>query len=73
MYKRQLFDDAGRGWMIDFDRSQLRIPADGWRQRNLARLQRSLRKLAGGAGQARADAGFARLQAAYRDAWAQGT
>ena len=68
-----LFDDAGRGWMIDFDRARMRIPADDWRTRNLARLQRSLRKIAGPGGQGRADAGFAQLQAAYDDAWARGT
>lgn len=32
-------------WLIDFDRGALRAPARGWQQANLARLQRSLRKL----------------------------
>ena len=34
----------GRGWFIDLDQSRLRIPATAWREANLARLQRSLRK-----------------------------
>lgn len=68
-----LFDETGRAWMIDFDRSRVRIPADAWRRRNLQRLHRSLRKIGGPAGQAVADAGFAQLQAGYRDAWSRGT
>ena len=39
-----LFDQRGAGWLIDFDRSVLRIPATRWRKRNLARLLRSLLK-----------------------------
>src|SRR3546814_10841936 len=42
-----LFDADGKGWMIDFDRSTLRIPATGWREGNLARLKSSLLKLRG--------------------------
>ena len=42
-----LFDDAGNGWMIDLDRGAMRIPATRWRERNLARLKRSLLKLRG--------------------------
>jgi len=38
-----LNDDAV--WLIDFDRGELRQPARDWQQANLARLQRSLRKL----------------------------
>jgi 3-deoxy-D-manno-octulosonic acid kinase len=67
-----LFDPEDRGWMIDFDRSHLRIPATGWHDANLARLQRSLRKLAGADGQAAADAGFGELRAAYDAAWRRG-
>ena len=67
-----LFDAAGKGWMIDFDRCRLHIPATAWRERNLARLQRSLRKV-GGTGQREAvDAGFARLRKAYDARWAKG-
>ena len=67
-----LYDEAGRGWLIDFDRSRMHIPATGWRMRNLARLERSLLKLRG----ARAEAGvredFARLRAGYDRHWDRG-
>lgn len=67
-----LFDDEGRGWMIDFDRSQLRIPATGWRLANLARLERSLRKRRGTRSLAEVGAGFAALRSAYDAAWQRG-
>lgn len=41
-----LLDEAGQVWIIDFDKCRLRTPGR-WRQANLARLQRSLRKEAG--------------------------
>jgi 3-deoxy-D-manno-octulosonic acid kinase len=37
--------DADTVWLIDFDRGELRSPSRDWQQANLARLQRSLRKL----------------------------
>ncbi len=40
-----LLDEAGRVFLVDFDRGRFRLPGD-WRQSNLDRLQRSLRKLA---------------------------
>ena len=58
--------------MIDFDRSRLRIPATAWRQANLQRLLRSLRKRRGTRSMAEVDAGFARLRAAYDAAWQRG-
>jgi 3-deoxy-D-manno-octulosonic acid kinase len=61
-----------RGWMIDFDRSQLRIPATGWRNANLERLQRSLRKRRGSRSIAQVDADFLALRAAYDTAWQRG-
>lgn len=67
-----LFDAQGQGWMIDFDRSRLRIPATDWREANLQRLQRSLRKLGAQRGIAQVDADFARLRAAYAVAWDRG-
>ena len=67
-----LFNDQGRGWMIDFDRSRLRIPATGWREANLARLQRSLHKRAGARPRAAVEADFAELRAAYDAAWQRG-
>ena len=67
-----LFDDNERGWVIDFDRSQLRIPATPWREANLQRLQRSLRKQRGTRSIDQVDAGFAQLRAAYGTAWERG-
>ena len=40
-----MLDDAGAVWLIDFDRGELRAAQPAWQQDNLARLQRSLRKL----------------------------
>jgi 3-deoxy-D-manno-octulosonic acid kinase len=68
-----LYDGTGRGWMIDFDRSALRIPATGWRMRNLARLRRSLLKQRGARGVAQVEADFARLRQAYSARWERGT
>ena len=42
-----LLDDAGGVHLIDFDRGSIRAPG-AWRAANLARLERSLAKLAGG-------------------------
>jgi len=67
-----LFDGDGAGWLIDLDRGRLRRPARGWRERNLARLLRSLRKLRGDRAIAGVDADFARLRLAYEQAWEQG-
>lgn len=67
-----LFDATGHGWLIDFDRSHLRIPATAWRERNLARLQRSLLKLRGERDAAAVLRDFARLRDAYNATWARG-
>lgn len=67
-----LFDAGGQGWMIDFDRSHLRIPATAWREANLQRLQRSLRKLRGDRSVEQVDAEFAVLRAAYQKVWDRG-
>lgn len=40
-----LLDVKGEVYLIDFDRGALRAPAERWQRQNLARLQRSLRKL----------------------------
>ncbi len=37
-------DEGGAIWLLDFDRAKL-MPAGAWRQKNLARLHRSLRKI----------------------------
>lgn len=67
-----LFDGQGRGWLIDFDRGRLRIPATAWREENLARLKRSLLKLRGERGQEEVRHDFARLRRGYDMAWARG-
>ncbi len=71
-----LFNAGGQGWLIDFDKGRLRIPDTGWRERNLARLRRSLLKVRGdrdadAAGDA-ASRGFERLRGAYDAAWDRG-
>lgn len=40
-----LLDAAGHAWLLDFDRGRFRA-AGRWKERNLARLERSLRKIA---------------------------
>lgn len=67
-----LFDSGGHGWVIDLDRGQIRIPATPWRERNLARLKRSLLKLRGERGEAEVERDFARLRTAYDRAWERG-
>lgn len=57
-----LVDGGGGIWLIDFDRGAMRAPTGSWRRNNLARLQRSLQKLAPEDGWRR---GWTRLQAAY--------
>ncbi|MDQ3039773.1 MAG: 3-deoxy-D-manno-octulosonic acid kinase [Pseudomonadota bacterium] len=67
-----LFDSQGHGWLIDFDRGQLRIPATAWRERNLARLKRSLMKLRGARATQDVEADCARLRGAYMATWNRG-
>lgn len=67
-----LFDANGHGWLIDFDRSQLRIPATRWRERNLKRLLRSLLKLRGERSREDVEKDYARLRRAYDLAWSRG-
>jgi len=68
-----LFDAFGKGLLIDFDKSMLRIPATGWREANLARLRRSLLKLRGARDEGAVLRDFARLRRAYDVLWRQGT
>jgi 3-deoxy-D-manno-octulosonic acid kinase len=67
-----LFDTTGQGWLIDFDRSHLRIADTPWRERNLARLKRSLLKLRGAREPAQVERDFARLRSAYDATWERG-
>jgi 3-deoxy-D-manno-octulosonic acid kinase len=62
-----LIDASDRVHLIDFDRARLRRPGR-WRERNLARLRRSLDKLAAGGSGRFAEADWQRLLAAYRRA-----
>ena len=68
-----LFEDSGRGWVIDVDRSRLRIPATGWREANLDRLQRSLLKLRGVRSEVDVGKDYATLRSAYDALWQRGT
>lgn len=67
-----LFNAQGKGWLIDFDRGALRIPATGWREDNLMRLQRSLLKLRASRGREEVLQDFSRLRHAYDAAWQRG-
>ncbi|MBN6149254.1 3-deoxy-D-manno-octulosonic acid kinase [Xanthomonas sp. AmX2] len=67
-----LFDGNGRGWLIDFDRGVLRIPATRWREENLQRLHRSLLKVRGERGVDEVEKDYARLRRAYDLAWNRG-
>lgn len=64
--------DNVAGWLIDFDKGRLRIPATGWRERNLSRLQRSLLKLRGDRDASDIVRDFKRLRVAYDAAWQRG-
>lgn len=62
-----LVDGGGEVWLIDLDRGVVRDEGDGgWREANLARLQRSLAKIARGNAQWRD--GWRLLHAAYAGA-----
>lgn len=67
-----LLDPAGKCWLIDFDRGVLRIPATSWRERNLARLLRSLLKIRGERSVDAVYRDFERLRRAYDLAWSRG-
>lgn len=61
-----------RGWLIDLDKGRLRIPATDWRERNLARLRRSLLKVRDDQDADAALKDFGRLRGAYDAAWERG-
>ena len=67
-----MFDSRGQGWVIDLDRGRMVIPATGWRERNLARLKRSLLKVRGQREAALVERDFRRLRDAYDLAWDKG-
>ena len=66
-----LFNPQGKGWMIDFDQCQLRIPATAWRESNLKRLRRSLLKVAGTRNTDEILQGWTRLRGAYDLFWSR--
>ncbi|MCG8434206.1 MAG: 3-deoxy-D-manno-octulosonic acid kinase [Gammaproteobacteria bacterium] len=39
--------DDNKAYLLDFDRAQIKVPAERWRKNNITRLQRSLAKLLG--------------------------
>ena len=62
-----LLDEAGETWLLDFDRGRFRAPGR-WEGRNLARLERSLRKIAREPGApAFSSVGWAALLAGYAE------
>ena len=67
-----LFNAQGKGWLIDFDRGAMRIPATRWRESNLARLRRSVLKLRGTRSSEDVLQDFLRLRRAYDLAWQRG-
>lgn len=62
-----LVDSSSRVFLVDFDRGVLRAPGP-WREKNLARLKRSLRKVALETGTEVDEPGWRRLEIAYRGA-----
>jgi 3-deoxy-D-manno-octulosonic acid kinase len=67
-----LFQPDGTGWVIDLDRSRIRIPATAWREANLRRLERSLLKLRGARSPERVREDVRRLREAYDKRWQRG-
>jgi 3-deoxy-D-manno-octulosonic acid kinase len=63
-----LIDSRGAPWLLDFDRGSIRSPGS-WQARNLARLERSLRKLTEEQGARKfCEPGWEALAAGYRAA-----
>ena len=60
-----LLDRQGRVFLVDFDRGSMR-PGAGWKQRNLSRLQRSLRKISRRSGAAFGPPDWRALLRGYR-------
>lgn len=64
-----LFDADGNGWVIDLDRGLFRTIGNGWRERNLSRLHRSLLKRRGVRDVGEVEEDFTRLRHAYDGEW----
>ncbi len=65
-----LLDARGGAWWVDLDRGRIRRPGR-WRQANLRRLARSLRKLTATVGRPFPDSGWRRLLVAYHEGGAE--
>ncbi len=63
---------GAKGWIIDLDRSNIRIPATAWREANLQRLERSLLKLRGARSPEQVREDVRRLREAYDARWQRG-
>lgn len=63
-----LLDSAGRVFLVDFDNARLRRRPGSWREAGIARLERSLRKVALETGTHFDEAGWHALVAGYRGA-----
>jgi len=64
-----LIDSSRRPFLVDFDNARLR-PAGAWRQAGIARLQRSLRKVALETATRFDESAWAALRAGYKDSLA---
>lgn len=62
-----LLDSSGRTYLVDFDNAKLKAPGP-WREAGLARLERSLRKVALETGGEFDEQGWRLLEAGYRSA-----
>lgn len=60
-----LLDSSGRTFLVDFDNAKIRAPGP-WREAGLARLERSLRKVALETGGEFDERGWRELEAGYR-------
>src|SRR5690606_1497310 len=65
-----LLDGAGRAYLVDFDNAKLKRPGR-WRESGIARLERSLRKVALQTGTEFDADGWRELEAGYREPPAQ--
>jgi 3-deoxy-D-manno-octulosonic acid kinase len=63
-----LIDASGQAHVIDWDRGRFPVPGSAWRQRVLARLQRSLRKECAALSDPVLEQGWRRLRQAYSEA-----
>ena len=63
-----LLDDAGKVFVLDFDRGRIMSGSENWQQTNLDRLKRSLAKISAAGNTAFAASDWEQLRAAYEAA-----